>query len=100
MEEYDVILYPKAIQQIQAIYSYIALEKTDPDMATQQTDRIQSAILSLKTFPQRHQNRIIGTYANKGYKQLLVDHYVAIYRIDEEKKKVYVEAVHYQGKNF
>ena len=39
------------------------------------------------------------TAIHKGYRQLLIDNYVAIYRIDEDKKIVFVMTVQYQGRN-
>ena len=53
----------------------------------------------LETFPGSHQDRLEGKYAGKGYKQLLVDNYMAIYKIDETEKTVYVITVQYQRRN-
>jgi toxin ParE1/3/4 len=41
----------------------------------------------------------VGRYAGKGYKQLVIDNYVAIFRINENKKIVYVVTVQYQGRD-
>ena len=49
--------------------------------------------------PSAHQDRQVGKYAGRGYKQLLIDNYVAIYKIDEQNKTVYVVTVQYQGRN-
>ena len=99
MEKYEVMLYPKAYRDIDEIYAYIALEKLAPENAQGQTDRIWDAIDTLETFPQSHQDRLVGRYAGKGYKQLLIDNYVAIFKIDEKKKIVYVITVQYQGRD-
>ena len=64
-----------------------------------QTDRIKAAILGLDTLPQSHQDRLVGRYAGRGYKQLIVDNYIAIFRIDESKKIVWVVTIQYQGSN-
>ncbi|MCR5418236.1 MAG: type II toxin-antitoxin system RelE/ParE family toxin [Lachnospiraceae bacterium] len=61
--------------------------------------RIKKAILDLETLPQSHQDRLVGSYAGKGYKQLLIDSYVAIFRIDEKEKIVWIVTVQYQGRN-
>ena len=37
----------------------------------------------------------MGRYANKGYKQFIVDNYLVIYRVDEEKKEVFVVTIQY-----
>ena len=99
MEKYEVMLYPRAYRDIDDIYAYIALEKLAPENAQGQTDRIWDAIASLETYPQSHQDRMVGKYAGKGYKQLLIDNYLAIFNIDEAKKIVYVVTVQYQGRN-
>ena len=40
----------------------------------------------------------MGRYAGKGYKQLIIDNYIAIFKVDENKKKVFVLTVQYQGR--
>ena len=99
MDKYEVMLYPRAVRDIDDIYAYIAFEKLASGTAKEQTDRIWAAIQSLETFPCSHQDRQEGKYAGKGYKQLLIDNYVAIFKIDEVKKIVYVVTVQYQGRD-
>jgi len=89
----------KAYRDLDSIYSYIAYEKLAPENAKGQVDRIKAAVLGLDTLPQSHQDRLVRRYAGKGYKQLLVDNYIAIFRIDETKKVVWVVTIQYQGRN-
>ena len=99
MDKYKVKVSPKAIRELDSIYGYIANEKLAPENAKGQIDRIKKAVLGLDTFPQSHQERNEGRYAGKGYRQLLIDHYIAIFRIDESHKTVYVVTIQYQGRN-
>ena len=99
MDKYEVMLYPRALRDIDDIYAYIALEKLSPDNAKGQTDRIWAEIKKLEKLPEAHQDRLVGRYAGKGYKQLIIDNYIAIFKIDKSKKKVFVVTVQYQGKN-
>ena len=99
MDKYKVKINPKAVRELDNIYQYIANEKLAPENAKGQIDRIKKAILMLDTFPQSHQDRNEGRYAGKGYRQLLVDNYIVIIRIDEINKIVYVVTVQYQGRN-
>ena len=99
MDKYSVKLLKRAYRDIEEIYSYIAYEKLAPENATGQTIRIKKAILDLESHPQSHQDRLVGRYAEKGYKQLVVDSYSVIFRIDEKKKIVYVVTVQYQGRD-
>lgn len=100
MDKYEVMLYPRAFRDIDDIYAYIALQKLSPENAKGQTDRIWNAIRKLEMFPESHQDRLEGRYAGKGYKQLLIDNYIAIFKIDKDTKKVYVITVQYQGCDF
>ena len=99
MNKYKVKLYPRAIRDLDGIYEYIANEKLAHENAKGQVDRIKRAILNLDTFPQSHQRRTEGQYAGKGYFQLPIDNYIALFRIDEAAKTVYVVTVQYQGRN-
>lgn len=99
MDKYKVKLNPQAFREIDDIFAYIALEKLSPENARGQTDRIWEALKKLENFPQSHQERIEGSYAGKGYRQLLIDNYIVIFRIDEASKTVYVVTVQYQGRN-
>ena len=38
-------------------------------------------------------------HEGKGYKQLVIDNYIAIFRINENRKVVYVVTVQYQGRD-
>ena len=99
MDKYKVKVNPRAIRELDHIYEYIANEKLDLENAKKQVERIKKAILSLRTFPQSHQERNEGRYVGKGYRQLLIDNYIAIFRIDELHKTVYVVTIQYQGRN-
>ena len=99
MDKYIVKITPKAIRELDSIYRYIASEKLSPENAKGQVNRIKTAILKLDTFPNSHQERTEGRYVGKGYRQLLIDNYIAIFRTDEHKKIVTVVTVQYQGRN-
>ena len=99
MDKYHIKLSPRAFRDIEDIFLYIALEKLSPENAKGQTERIRSALKKLETFPQAHQERTEGRYAGKGYRQLLIDNYIAIFKIDENEKTVHIVTVQYQGRN-
>ena len=99
MDKYSVMLYPRAFRDIDDIYAYIALEKMNPENAKGQTDRIWDAIKSFEQLPESYQDRLVGRFAGKGYKQLIVDNYIIIFKIDKEQNRVYIVIVQYQGRN-
>lgn len=99
MDKYKVKINPKAIRDLDGIYEYIANKKLSAENAKGQIERIKKAVLKLDTFPQSHQERSEGRYAGKGYRQLLIDNYIVIFRTDENSRIVYVVTVQYQGRN-
>ena len=99
MDKYKVKVNPRAIRDLDNIYEYIASEKLAPENAKGQVERIKESILGIDTFPQSHQERNEGRYAGKGYRQLVIDNYIAIFRINEPQKTVYVVTIQYQGRN-
>lgn len=99
MDKYKVKMISKAIRELDSIYEYIANEKLASENAKGQVERIKNAILNLNTFPQSHQERNEGRYAGKCYRQLLIDNYIAIFKIDETDKIVYVVTIQYRGRN-
>ena len=99
LDKYKVKLNLRAIHELDSIYKYIANEKLAPENAKGQVDRIKKSILNLDTFPQSHHECNEGRYAGKGYRQLLIDNYIVIFRIDEINKIVYVVTIQYQGRN-
>ena len=99
MDKYKIKLNPRAYRDLEEIFAYIALEKLSPENAKRQTDRILIKLRKLDTFPQAHQERMEGRYAGKGYRQLLIDNYMVIFRIEEKTKTVHVVTIQYQGRN-
>ena len=99
MDKYKVRINPRAVRELDSIYEYIAAEKLAPENAKGQISRIKAAILKLDIFPQSHQERSEGRYAGKGYRQLIVDNYIVIFRIDEKSQTVYIVTIQYQGRN-
>lgn len=93
--QYKVLITDAAVEDINSIYDYIANELLSPGTAADQYDRIEDAILTLESFPER--NRVMDSprEREKGLRMLLVDHYCVFYCISADK--VYVTDVLYSA---
>ena len=100
LDKYKVKINPKAAGDIDHIYEYLAEDRLAPESAKRQAERLKTAILKLDTFPQSHQRRLEGRYAEKGYRQLIIDNYIAVFRIDEDTKTGTVVTVQYHRRDF
>ena len=63
-------------------------------------DALEEGIYSLETFPYRGADRRIGAFAHRGYRQIHVHNFTAVYRIDEQKKCVIIVTVRYAMSSF
>jgi plasmid stabilization system protein ParE len=100
LDIYRVTISDYALRDLEAIYSYIADTLLEPGIALNLVDDIESGILSLDVMPHRCPERRVGAYANRGYRQLFVGNYTAVFRIDEENKQVIVLTVKYSPSQF
>ena len=100
MDKYSVKLMNRALRDLDDIYGYIAHTLLEPETALNLVGRIEEAILSLEEAPKRCSQRKQGVYANRGYRQLFVENYTVVFRIDEEEKTVIVVTVRYSASKF
>jgi len=88
LDKYEVRLMNQALRDLDDIYAYIAGNLLEPGVAAEMVDALESEILSLEYLPYRCSERRTGSFANSGYRQLMVKNYIVIYRIDEANKQV------------
>lgn len=100
MDKYSVKLMSRALKDLEGIYNYIAHTLLEPETALNLVNRIEDAILSLDTMPYRCPGRKQGAYANRGYRQLFVENYTVVFRINEAQKMVIVVTVRYSPSKF
>lgn len=100
MDEYTVVLLPRAYRDLDNIYGYIAEDIQEPDTAKNMLDLLEKNILSLRTMPGRGAERKTGAYAKKGYRQIFVKNFTIIYHINEEEKEVEVFTIRYTPRRF
>ena len=100
MDRYEVRLMNQALQDLDEIYGYIARNLQEPGVAAELLDALESEILSLEYLPYRCSERRTGSFANSGYRQLMVKNYIVVYRIDEAHKQVLIVTVHYARSTF
>lgn len=85
MKQYKVEITEEALQDMEDIYNYIAIDLLASENAMGQYDRIADEILTLDTFPERF--RIMDSEPEKRMelRRMLVDNYSVIYTICDER---------------
>lgn len=100
MDKYHVMLKPKALENIDSIYEYIALELQNKEAALKLVEALEIAIISLEQLPYRGTKRKIGMFANKGYRQIFLNNFTIIYRVEANIKQVVIIYIVYSKRNF
>ena len=98
--EYSVRILPKAYSDIDSIYEYISNQIKEDAAAKRLVDKFEKAVIDLAMFPYRGSERKVGAYAEKSYRQLFIDNFTAVYRINETNKKVFIVTVRYSPSQF
>ena len=79
--EYKVVLFEEAEQDLENIYSYIAINCLEPIYAGNLINKIKNAIKSLSTFPYRHP--LCGYHLLKETRKFVISGYIILYMIDD-----------------
>lgn len=96
---FRVVYSPAALEDLKAVYSYIAYELHSPIAAKGQTSRIRNEIRSLDQFPERYIAVDWEPWASIGMRKVPIDNYIAYYLTDLEKRIVTIERIFYGGRD-
>lgn len=88
MKKYEIIVTEEAQRDIDIIYSNIFTISYFRDIALGIVKRIEDAIMSLTTYPERIQLMFSEPMHSEGFRKMVVKNYSVIFMI--EKEKVYI----------
>ncbi len=97
-KKYNIILTDMAKIDLEEIYQYIFENLKEPKIAYKLMEKIETEIVSLETSPYRRMEVHIKP-KNQIYRRLVIDNYVVLYRVEEEKKEVVIFQILYGGRN-
>lgn len=99
MDTYSVVYSPAARDDLFGIYTYIATELKEPEIAAKQTVRIRNAIRKLEQLPARHASVNWEPWFSMGMRKLIVDHYTVFYLVHEPTCEVRIVRIVYSGRD-
>ncbi len=98
-EAFRVSYAPAAYRDLGDIYAYVAFTLREKRTAAGLVRRIQTEILSLSLFPERHAAVDWEPWASLGVRKMPVGHYVVYYQVDLGEKTVLVIRIFYGGRD-
>lgn len=84
MREYPVNITDKALNDLNGIYEYIAVNLQSPENAMGQYNRIADSVLKLGFFPEKFRLVDFEPERSQGLRRMLVDNYSVFYVFKEE----------------
>ncbi len=99
MTEYGVFYSPAALDDLQAIYVYIACDLLNQIAASGREARIRKEIRDLKYFPLRYEQVNWEPWHSMNVRKLPIDNFVVYYAVDEVSREVTILRIFYGGQN-
>ena len=93
--EYNYKITPAAADDLDAIDTYISKKLHNPVAALDLMDEFERQFCSLCDFPYRCELSRNPILAEKGYRRLAVNNYVALYLVNEAEQLVIIARVFY-----
>ncbi|YAF99434.1 MAG: type II toxin-antitoxin system RelE/ParE family toxin (plasmid) [Nodularia sp. CChRGM 3473] len=82
--DYQVILSPKAVGDLESIIKYIAL--TNPEAARTLGEKLLQKAAELSQFPFKGQK--VPEFDDSNIRQIILKPYRIVYRVEEDKKQI------------
>ena len=96
---FHVTYSPEALDDLRAIYSYIAFHLKERETANRQIGRIRREIRALREMPVRYAPVDWEPWSSMGTRKLSVDHYVVFYLVEPSKRLVSIVRILYGGRD-
>lgn len=100
MEKYTVLLSIVAKDDLKSIIRYIKYELLEPSIAEKYSQLIKNKIKSLESQPYKFSIIDYDIIKKYNFRKLIINNYIAFYRIDEDKKIVNIERILYGGSDW
>lgn len=96
--KYDIVLTERAKQDLNNIYEYISQMLLAKVAASNLMDKIEKNILRLEYMPES--GSVLEMRNSNKYRKLVINKYIAIYRINKEERKVYIIRIVYGKRDY
>lgn len=99
-EIYEIEFTEDCRDEIREIYEYIS-ENLDAQMAAKNLmKKMRDAVMNLKENPEIYMKIERKDRNKRDFRRLVVNNYVILYTIDEDKKIVYISHMYYGKRNY
>ena len=97
---YTLKFTPKAEEDLDEIYGYIAAKLFAETAAESLMDKIENAFMRLEKYPFSCSFVFDELLKSRGYRKLIVDNYIAFYLVNKSEKQVIIMRVLYGASDY
>ncbi len=96
----NIQLIDEFIQEINEICDYISDILKAPDASNRLREKVMYNVLLLEKTPNMFE--VIGKIdrVKRKYRRIVINNYVVLYTIDEDKNTIYIAHIYYGGRNY
>ena len=99
-EIYEIEFTQNAKDEIEEIYKYISENLKNRDAAKRLMKKMRDNIMNLNKNPKIYMKVETKRKIRKEFRRMVVNNYVILYTVDEERKKVYISHMYYGKRNY
>ena len=98
--EYSIKLADQFLNEFEEICDYISKKLKNIDASNRLREKVIYNVLLLENSPKMCTEIEKTDRTERKYRRMVVNNYVILYTIDEQKKIVYVAHIYYAGRNY
>lgn len=98
--EYNIKLAEEFLEEFEEICNYISDKLKSPDISIQLRRRVIYKISLLEKIPRMFAKIKKMSRLNKQYRRIVINNYIILYAIDDNKKTVYIMHIYYGRRNY
>ncbi len=99
-KKYSLKFTPKAMEDLEGIFMYISNYLFSSEAAEKLIDKIEESIMRLKSFPYSCSFVLDEPLKKRGYRKLIVDHYMVFYLVNEQERQVVIMRILFGASNY
>lgn len=99
-KQFKIVFTNDCKQEMDNIYNYISNNLYAPKAAKKLMNKVETTTQSLKDMPEAYMTIKKYSELEMEYRRIVINNYVIIYTISEEKNSIYIVHMYYGGSNY
>lgn len=99
-EIYEIVFTEDSRIEIKEIYEYISNNLVNEKAAKRLMSKIREKVMNLAQTPKLYKKIEKTKKIRKEFRRMIVNNFVILYTVDDDKKIVYISHIYYKRKNY